>query len=248
MSTFELPVITSGPASEGPRALPQTAPAHSPEWLRAARRARQLAWASLAWMSVEGLVGLLAGVQTHSLGVVTWAASSVVEALASVIVVWRFTGRRTLSETSEARAQKWVAASFFVLAPFFVFEAIRKLIDGGETDTTVLAVALTASAIVLMPLLGWTKLRLGRRLDSGATSGEGIQNIMCAVQAATALIAVAAAGIGVGFLDPLAALVIAGIAVKEGRDGWRGQDTCCAPMPGLTGAVAPEGCQDDCCA
>jgi predicted Co/Zn/Cd cation transporter (cation efflux family) len=199
-------------------------------------------------MSVEGFVGVLAGVQAHSLGVVTWAASSFVEALASVIVVWRFTGRRTLSETSEARAQKWVAASFFVLAPYFIFEAIRKLITGGQTDTTVLAVALTASAIVLMPLLGWAKLRLGRRLDSGATSGEGIQNIMCAVQAATALIAVGAAGIGVGFLDPLAALVIAGIAIKEGRDGWRGEDTCCAPMPGLTGAATPDGCHDDCCA
>ena len=117
------------------------------------------------------------------------------------------------------------------------------------TDTTVLAVALTASAIVLMPLLGWAKLRLGRRLESGATSGEGIQNIMCAVQAATALIAVAAAGIGIGFLDPLAALVIAGIAIKEGREGWRGQDTCCAPMPGLTAtrSAAPHGCDDDCC-
>jgi divalent metal cation (Fe/Co/Zn/Cd) transporter len=216
--------------------------------MRAARQARLLAWASLAWMSVEGFVGVLAGVQAHSLGVVTWAASSFVEALASVIVVWRFTGRRTLSETSEARAQKWVAASFFVLAPYFIFEAIRKLITGSQTDTTVLAVALTASAIVLMPLLGWAKLRLGRRLDSGATSGEGIQNIMCAVQAATALIAVGAAGIGVGFLDPLAALVIAGIAIKEGRDGWRGEDTCCAPMPGLTAAATPDGCHDDCSA
>ncbi len=249
MSTFELPVITSGPTSEGPPASSlRAAPARSAEWLRAARQARLLAWASLAWMSVEGFVGLLAGVQAHSLGVVTWAASSFVEALASVIVVWRFTGRRTLSETSEARAQKWVAASFFVLAPFFVVEAVRKLIDGGRTETTVLAIALTASAIVLMPLLGWTKLRLGRRLDSGATSGEGIQNIMCAVQAATALIAVGAAGIGIAFLDPLAALVIAGIAVKEGRDGWRGQGTCCAPMPGLSAPAAPDGCHDDCCA
>jgi hypothetical protein len=96
----------------------------------------------------------------------------------------------------------------------------------------VLAVALMVSAIVLMPLLGWAKLRLGRRLDSGATAGEGIQNIMCAVQAATALVAVAGAGIGLSFLDPLAALVIAGIALKEGRDGWRGEDSSCTPLPG----------------
>ena len=157
------------------------------------------------------------------------------------------------SSATLARAQKWVAASFFLLAPYFVVEAIRKLVDGGHTDTTILAVALTASAIVLMPLLGWAKLRLGRTLDSGATSGEGIQNIMCAVQAGTALVALAGAGagIGLGFLDPVAALVIAGIAMKEGRDGWRGEDTCCTPMPGLDGGsmrISPgQSCEGGCC-
>jgi divalent metal cation (Fe/Co/Zn/Cd) transporter len=119
------------------------------------------------------------------------------------------------------------------LAPFVVIEAIRKLINGGETHATVLALTLTASAIVLMPLLGAAKLGLGRQLDSRATAGEGIQNVICAVQAATALIAVAGAGAGLGFLDPIAALAIAGIALKEGRDGWRGQDSCCTTTPGL---------------
>ena len=80
----------------------------SAEWLRAARRAKVLAWVSLAWMGAEGVIGIIAGLQAHSLGVVTWAASSFVEALASLIVVWRFTGHRALSSTSEARAQRWV--------------------------------------------------------------------------------------------------------------------------------------------
>ena len=230
MSTSELLV------GEAPRDSEPVAPGERSEgWKRAARQAKLLAWVSLGWMSVEGVVGVVAGVQAHSLGVVTWAASSFVEALASLIVVWRFTGRRTLSVTSEARAQRWVAASFFLLAPYFVVEAVRKLVNGGHTDTTVLAVALTASAIVLMPALGWAKLRLGRVLDSGATAGEGIQNLMCAVQAGGALIALAGAGIGLGFLDPVAALVIAAIALKEGRDGWRGEDTCgCSSVPGQT--------------
>jgi Co/Zn/Cd efflux system component len=218
VSTFELPVTHQVPQTEARPA------ARSEAWLRAARQAKLLAWASLAWMSVEGVVGVLAGVQAHSLGVVTWAASSFVEALASVIVVWRFTGRRTLSATSEARAQRWVAASFFLLAPYFVVEAVRKLISGEGAETQPLAIAITASAIVLMPLLGWAKLRLGKQLDSGATSGEGIQNVMCAAQAGAALIAIVASGLK--FLDPIAALVIAGIALKEGRDGWRGKDTC----------------------
>jgi divalent metal cation (Fe/Co/Zn/Cd) transporter len=240
VSTYQLPLVHQAPPPT------PAAPAPTPEWLRAARYAKLLAWASLGWMSVEGIAGLIAGLQAHSLGVATWAASSFVEALASLIVVWRFTGHRTLSATSEARAQRWVAASFFLLAPYFIIQAIHKLIDGGNTNATILAVALTTSAIVLMPLLGWTKLRLGRALNSGATAGEGIQNLMCAVQAATALIALAGAGIGLSFLDPAAALLIAGLALKEGRDGWQGQDTCCTPMPGLT-PPGPGSCTDDCC-
>jgi divalent metal cation (Fe/Co/Zn/Cd) transporter len=226
--------------------LPSTAQAATPPvgrdagWLRAARHAKWLAWASLAWMGVEGGVGIFAGIQAHSLGVVTWAASSFVEALASLIVVWRFTGRRTFSASSEARAQRWVAASFFLLAPYFVIEAVRKLIGGEGADATVLAIALTSSAVVLMPLLGFAKLRLGRRLGSGATAGEGTQNLLCAAQAAAALVAVVGSGAGLWFLDPLAALAIAGIALREGIEGWRGEDQCCAPV------AIEDNCQDDC--
>ncbi len=218
--------------------------------MRAARQAKALAWVSLAWMCVEGCVGGVAGVQAHSLGVVTWAASSFVEALASLIVVWRFTGHRRLSVSSEARAQRLVAASFFMLAPFFVFEAIRKLVNGGSTRATVLAIVLPASAVVLMPLLGAAKLKLSRQLGSGATAGEGVQNIMCAVQAATALVAVAGAGVGLGSLDPIAALVVAGIALKEGYGGWRGNDTCCTVLPGLDvkgSSVVSEARSESCC-
>jgi hypothetical protein len=244
MSTLQLAVIQQTPA-------PDSQPSPTTEaWMRAARRAKLLAWVSLAWMSVEGFAGILAGVQAHSLGIVTWAASSSVEALASLIVVWRFTGRRTLSATSEADAQKWVSASFFVLAPFFAIAAIRELINGVDTRATVLGISLTAGAIVLMPLLGKAKLKLGKQLDSGATAGEGIQNIMCAVQATTALVAVAGAGIGLQFLDPVAALAITAMGLKEGRDGWHGHDTCCAPVPRLDATrarVEANDCTDDCC-
>jgi divalent metal cation (Fe/Co/Zn/Cd) transporter len=238
MSTTELSVRAAAPPPPAPR---------DGRWLRAARQARWLAWASLAWMGVEGGAGVVAGIQAHSLGVITWAASSFVEALASLIVVWRFTGRRTLSDTSEARAQRWVAASFFLLAPYFVVEAVRRLVTGEGADATVFTIALTASAVVLMPALGWAKLRLGRRLGSGATAGEGVQNLMCAAQALMALVGVVGAEAGLAFLDPLAALLIAAIALKEGAEGWRRADACCA-FPGLEAATAADGhCHDDCC-
>lgn len=215
------------PATEVPIALPPDA-----AWRRRARQARRLAWASLAWMTLEGAAGLVAGIQANSISVVTWAASSAVEGLASAIVIWRFTGRRALSEHSERRAQKLVAASFFLLAPYFVFEAVRRLAAGTEAEATALAVALTASSLVLMPALGWAKIRLGRRLRSGATRGEGVQNLLCAAQAAAALAALLGAGAGLAWLDPIAALFIAGIAVKEGAELWRGTECGCQALPG----------------
>ena len=214
-------------------------------WLRSARQAKLLAWASLFWMTLEGALGALAGVQANSISVLTWACSSAVEGLASAIVIWRFTSHRTLSEHSERRAQKWVAASFFLLAPYFLYEAVHRLITGAEAQATVLAVALTVSSVVLMPLLGWAKLRLGRRLDSGATSGEGVQNLLCAGQAFAALVALLGASAGLAVVDPLAALVIAAVAAKEGVELWRGEDSCCA-TPGLEIASSGEGCADDC--
>ncbi len=204
-----------------------------------------MAWVSLLWMTLEGALGLLAGVQANSISVLTWAASSAVEGLASAIVIWRFSGHRTLSERSERRAQRWVAASFFLLAPYFLYEAVARLIAGTRPDVTALAIVLTASSVVLMPLLGWAKLRLGRRLDSSATAGEGVQNLLCAAQALAALVALLAAGAGVAVIDPLAALVIAGIAVNEGVELWRGEQCECHPVPGLD-ASAGDVYLDDC--
>ena len=90
---------------------------------------------------------------------------------------------------------------------------------------------MTGSAIVFMPLLGWAKLRLARRLDSEATAGEGIQSLLCAAQATAALIALIGAGAGLQILDPIAALVISAIAVRECVSLWRGTaDDCCAPI------------------
>jgi divalent metal cation (Fe/Co/Zn/Cd) transporter len=96
-----------------------------------------------------------------------------------------------------------------------VYESVRKLASGSDAHSNVVGIAVTASAIVLMPALGRAKVRLARRLDSAATAGEGVQNLMCAAQAAATLVALIDAGAGLGFLDPIAALVVSAIAVKE---------------------------------
>lgn len=198
------------------------------QWLRSARYARWLAWASLAWMAAEGILGLIAGFAAGSIALVGWALGSAIEGLASVIVIWRFTGSRMLSETAEQRAQKAVAVSFWLLAPYIAIEAIRDLIAHHPASPTLLGIALTASSLVIMPVLGMAKRRLGGRLDSGATAGEGTQNLMCAAQAAGVLLALVVVAVWPGGwpIDPIIALAIAGWSVREGNRSWRGADCC----------------------
>jgi divalent metal cation (Fe/Co/Zn/Cd) transporter len=215
-------------------------------WLRAARRARWLSWFSLAWMMAEGILGLIAGAEAHSIGVISWAIGSAVEAAAAAVVIVRLTGKNRFSETAERRAQKWVAGSFFVLVPYILYESVSKLIQGTQPQSSGLAVALLTSSIVLMPGLGWAKLSLGRRLDSGATAGEGAQNLLCALQGAVGLAGLLLGGAGAGFLDPVAALVIAAVAAKEGVALWRGEDCGCHAMPGLRGPAMDSCVEEDC--
>ena len=233
--------MTHGPASRiGPgAAVPvvdtccddctPAAAAHPDErWLRNARYARWLAWASLGWMAAEGVVGLIAGLAAGSIALVGWALGSGIEALASVIVVWRFTGSRMLSGTAERRAQKAVAVSFWLLAPYIAIEAIRDLAAHHPASATLLGIVLTASSLVIMPVLGIAKHRLGARLGSGATAGEGTQNLMCAAQAAGVLLALVVVAVWPGGwpIDPIIALAIAGWSVWEGHRAWRGADCC----------------------
>ena len=231
------------PLPMAPSVAAPVAPARDEGWLKAARRARQLSWASLVWMSIEGIVGLVAGLEADSLSLLIWAASSFVEGLASMTIIWRFSGSRVHSATSERTAQRWVAGSFLLLIPYFLYESFDRLINGSDVDFSGLGAAVTISAIVLMPLLGWAKLRLARRLASDATAGEGTQNLLCAAQAAAALVALVGAGAGLAILDPIAAFVISGIAIKECVELWRGEgDDCCAPI-----GFADASTTGDCC-
>jgi divalent metal cation (Fe/Co/Zn/Cd) transporter len=179
-------------------------------------------------MTAEGVIGLIAGITAGSISLIGWAMGSAIEGLASVIVVWRFTGSRTLSETAERRAQQVIAVSFWLLAPYIMVEAIRDLAGHHHVAASGLGIALTAGSVVVMPILGITKRRLGQRLDSGATAGEGIQNLMCAAQAAAVLVGLALASIWPSAwpIDPAIALGIAGWSVWEGRQSWRGSDCC----------------------
>jgi divalent metal cation (Fe/Co/Zn/Cd) transporter len=205
-----------------------TVPARSQEWHAAARRARQLSWLSLVWMGAEGAIAITAGVLAGSIALISFGLDSAIEGFASLVIVWRFTGSRLLSHAAEERAQKLVAIQFFLLAPYVAFEAVHKLVTGEQPQTSWLGIALVASSLIGMPFLGIAKRRLADKLGSVATRGEGTQNLLCAYLAAAVLVGLLGNALfGLWWLDPAAALVVAGVALKEGRASWRGEG-CCA--------------------
>jgi divalent metal cation (Fe/Co/Zn/Cd) transporter len=187
-----------------------------------------LSWLSLAWMGAEGAIAITAGILAGSIALVGFGIDSAIEGFASIIIVWRFTGWRLLSHMAEERAQKLVAVQFFLLAPYVTAEAIHKLVTAEQPATSWVGVGLTASSLIGMPLLGIAKHRLADKLGSVATRGEGTQNLLCAYLAGAVLVGLLGNALfGLWWLDPTAALVIAAVAVKEGRESWRGEG-CCA--------------------
>jgi divalent metal cation (Fe/Co/Zn/Cd) transporter len=207
-------------------------------------RAKALSWLSLAWMTVEGGVAITAALMAGSVALLGFGIDSAIEGIASVIVIWRFTGARRLSEEAERGAQKAVAISFFVLAPYIAQDAIRALIAGHHSSISWVGIGLSVGSIIAMPLLGRAKQRVAERLGSAATAGEGAQNLLCAYMAAGVLVGLAAnAAVGWWWVDPVVALMIAAVAVREGREAWAGEGCACAAVPGLEA----DRCNEDCC-
>jgi divalent metal cation (Fe/Co/Zn/Cd) transporter len=207
--------------------------AGSADWLRLARIARILSWLTLAWMGIEGGVAIVAAVVAGSVALLGFGLDSGIEAMASIIVIWRFTGTRLASATSERRAQQLVAGSFFLLAPYIAVEAVRSLVAGDRAQTSIAGLALTAGTAVFEPALGVAKRRIGARLGSPATAGEGTQNLLCAYLAIAVFAGLAANTLlGAWRLDGVVALGIAGWAIVEGRRAWAGRSCSCARPSG----------------
>jgi divalent metal cation (Fe/Co/Zn/Cd) transporter len=203
---------------------PSVAP---PELTRLERQARLLAWGGIVYHVFEFAVALAAGVAAGSIALIGFGADSLIEAFAGFVVLWLFTGARLGSRSAERRAQQMIAASFFVLAAYVGVESIRSLIAGHEPNTSWLGIGLAAFTIPTMPLLAHVKRRIGNKLQSAATVKEASQTQLCAYLSVALLLGLLAnAVLGWWWADPAAALVIAGVAVREGAESWRGEGCC----------------------
>ncbi len=242
MSSVELPTLATGITTPPPPLRP-VASISRERYERLAHRVRLLSWLSLGWMTIEGAVAITAGIVASSIALVGFGLDSVIEGVASVIIIWRFSGHRVFSHTAEQRAQKLVAVQFFLLAPYVGFESVKALLGGEHPDVSWVGIGLSVGSVIFMPMLGIAKERLADQLGSAATKGEGRQNMLCAYLAGALLVGLLGnALLGAWWLDPAVGLLIAAVAVKEGSEAWRGEG-CCVSSP-LEGA---EFADDECC-
>lgn len=222
MSPVELPVI--GIDTGTSHRLAATSPERRDQLVR---RAQMLAWLGIGWHIAEAAIAIAAGIAAASIALIGFGADSLIESVAGLVVVWRFAETRQDSEAAERRAQRLIGASFAVIGIYVGAEAIRSLLVGTHPAASWVGIGLAAVTLATMPLLARAKARVGDELHSSATVSEGRQNLLCAYLSAGLLVGLGAnALLDWWWADPVTALAIAGVALYEGREAWRG-NACC---------------------
>ncbi len=218
---------------------------------RLARIIRGLVAATIAYNVIEAVVAISAGTIASSTALIGFGLDSIIEVASAAAVAWQFSARDPdVREAREHRALRIIALSFFALAAYVTFESVRSLVGGGEAEHSTVGLVLAAVSLAVMPILSFAQRRAGRELGSASAVADSKQTLLCTYLSAVLLVGLALNSLfGWSWADPIAAIVIAGIAVKEGVEAWKG-DNCCAPAAvAFSGeAEAASGCDDGCCA
>lgn len=207
---------------------------------RLGRRAQLIAGVSVGYNLVEAAVSVAAGAAASSIALVGFGLDSLVEVMSGLVILWQF--RHPLPQTRERQALRLIAVSFFALGAYVTVESARSLLGASEPDSSPLGVGIAAASLLVMPLLSWAQRRTGRELGSGSVVADSKQTLLCTYLSAVLLVGlVLNATLGWGWADPVAGLVIAAVAVREGLEAWRGE-SCCGPI-GAGAEVDRCGCE-----
>ena len=218
-----------------------------------ARRIRLFVTITITWNVIEAVVALTAGAKASSSALIGFGLDSVIEVSSAAAVAWQFAGRDP--EAREKTALRMIALSFFGLAAFVTADALRTLLGGGEAQHSTIGLVLAALSLAVMPLLSCAQRRAGRELGSRSAVADSKQTLLCTYLSAVLLVGLALNTLfGWSWADPVVALVIAGVAVKEGLGAWRGESCGCGPAlahhawdeDGDEGCGS--SCTDSCCA
>ena len=214
------------------------------------RRAQLLAAASVSYNLIEAVIAITAGLVAGSIALVGFGLDSIVEVSSGLIILWQF--RHPLPESRERRALRLMALSFFALAAYVTVESVRALVRGHEPDASPVGIGLAAASLAIMPFLSWAQRRTGKSLGSNAVVADSTQTLLCTYLSAVLLAGlVLNATLGWSWADPIAGLVIAAVAIREGLEAWRGEGCACGPTPlrdPESQDTAGDGCADGCCA
>jgi divalent metal cation (Fe/Co/Zn/Cd) transporter len=190
------------------------------------RRIRLLVAATITYNTIEAVVAIAAGAAASSTALIGFGLDSVIEVSSAAAVAWQFAGRDP--ERREKATLRIIAVSFFALACYVTVESVRALAGASEPGHSPVGLVLAATSLVVMPLLSRLQRRSGRELGSRTAVADSKQTLLCTYLSGVLLVGLAANSLlGWAWADPAAALVIAAVAVREGRNAWRG-DACCA--------------------
>ena len=189
------------------------------------RRIRLLVAATITYNVVEAIIAISAGTVAGSIALIGFGLDSVIEVSSAAAVAWQFSA--TDPERREKVALRVIAGSFFALAAYVTVEALRTLVNGNEPERTTVGIVLVAVSVVVMPFLSWAQRKAGRELGSASAVADSRQTLLCTYLSGVLLVGlVLNATLGWSWADPVVALVIAAVAVREGITSWRGEHCC----------------------
>jgi divalent metal cation (Fe/Co/Zn/Cd) transporter len=207
------------------------------------RRIQLFVAATISYNVIEAAIALTEGARVSSTALIGFGLDSVIEVSSAAAVAWQFAGKDP--ESREKVALRIIAFSFFGLALYVTIDAIRSLFGIGEARQSIVGITLAAVSLVVMPVLSWAQRRAGRELGSLSAVADSKQTLLCTYLSAVLLVGLLLNSLfGWSWADPIAAMVIAAIAVKEGINAWKG-DTCCPAPMNSKSTAAEHDC--DCC-
>ncbi|WP_328747225.1 cation transporter [Streptomyces sp. NBC_00285] len=207
------------------------------------RRIRLLVAVSITYNVIEAIVAITAGTLASSTALIGFGLDSVIEVSSAAAVAWQFSAAdRAVREAREKTALRIIALSFFALAAYVTIDSIRALTGTGEARHSTPGILLAALSLAIMPFLSAAQRLAGRALGSASAVADSKQTLLCTYLSAVLLAGLLANSLlGWGWVDPIAALVIAAVALKEGREAWRGDACCAVPMSTAGHAEAEQG-------
>nr|WTB31247.1 cation transporter [Streptomyces sp. NBC_00830] len=217
-----------------------------------AKRIRLLVAATITYNVIEAIVALTAGTLASSTALIGFGLDSIIEVSSAAAVAWQFSARdHALREAREKTTLRVIAVSFFALAAYVTIDAVHALTGTGEAERSIPGMVLAALSLAVMPFLSAAQRRAGRELGSASAVADSKQTLLCTYLSAVLLAGlVLNATLGWAWADPIAAIAIAAIAVKEGRDAWQGKGCCAPPAAASLASAKAEsdacGCRPGC--